>query len=365
MNKYLALLFFSWCTLSGQCNLFAQEQLDDSLSQALLSQLISSSNSKEFVSLYCDKLHEIRYRRDVFDRSFQFLFGSHNYDVAIAALEFNPFLMSQHNEQAMYYYFRGIGQMLDPRKWEHFKEAEKSMNMACMFLKRSYSPDYGFFSDVENARGYLSIVARGESTDKEKNRVCIVRQDFMYDAIYHFREALAYNPDNTIAQENLDTLYSKLRQANLPIPPHKYAGNIVLNPSIMTDSVNIDSLNDVSMIPVLDYSLLPRQYEVILRELSAYDEVILLIDLSGSMDDPVEWSNEASKFAVAHQLSIFIALKLKANVFLGAISVGQECDNTSMVLHYPIASVSRQGFNTILPAYLCGGIGRLAWRNFE
>ena len=81
---------------------------------------------------------------------------------------------------------------------------------------------------------------------------------------------------------------------------------------------------------------------MILRELHQYDEVMLLIDLSGSMDDPVEWSAEASKFTIAQQLAIYIAINLRANVLLGALSVGRSCDITSMVLNHPIGSVSRK-----------------------
>ncbi|MDH3651593.1 MAG: VWA domain-containing protein, partial [Saprospiraceae bacterium] len=261
---------------------------------------------------------------------------------AIEALKTNPFLRSQHNEQALYHYYLGVSQMVSKRGWPAFKQAEKSMNLAAAELRRSFSPDYGFFSDLENARGYLSITARGLSTDEEKDLVCIIRTEFIYMAINHFREALIYNPDNEIAQGNLDTLLAKLREADIPIPPNPYQQNFLLNSSISLDSVNIDSINDVSLIPILDYSLLPKNYQVILSELHAYDEIVLVMDLSGSMDDPVGWSAEASKFKVAQQLALYITLNLRANVFLGAISVGQQCDRTSMVMHYPVASVSRQ-----------------------
>ena len=78
-----------------------------------------------------------------------------------------------------------------------------------------------------------------------------------------------------------DTLLNKLEKAGIDIPPNEYELNIVPNQSVSLDSIDIDSLNDVSSIPVLDYSLLPRNHQLILRELHAYDEIILLIDLSG------------------------------------------------------------------------------------
>ena len=93
--------------------------------------------------------------------------------------------------------------MLDEKGWPYFKQAEGSLAMANMELRRSSSPDYGFFSDIENAMGYLSIVARGLSTNAEQEPVCLVRWEYIYLAISHYREALIYNPDNEFAQQNL------------------------------------------------------------------------------------------------------------------------------------------------------------------
>ncbi|NND33312.1 MAG: VWA domain-containing protein, partial [Saprospiraceae bacterium] len=286
--------------------------------------------------------HYVRYDDLLFDTTMYYLLSADRVDIAGHLLKRNPFLMSQHNQQALYFYYLGICQMLDPRGWPNFKQAEQSLNRAVSEMKRSFTPDYGFFSDVENARGYLSITARGQSTNEEKELVCIVRHEFIKMAIYHFREALIYNPENEFAQRNLDTLLSKLHQAGLPIPVHQYAQNSIINSVISFDSLNIDSLNNTSRLPLLDYSLLPKNYQIILTEISRYDEIILVLDLSGSMDDPVGWSVEASKFAVAQQLALYICLQLRANVFLGAISVGRECDTTSMVLNHAVASISRE-----------------------
>ncbi len=344
MNWRIPTLLVLICVLFN-LKMIAQDDLMDSTSSVILQQLISyadAENTKKAAIVYNENKYWIRYQSELFDSVILYSFSRNHNEVASELLKRNPFLMSQHNEQALYHYYRGISQMLDERGWPNFKLAEQSMNQASLFLSRSISPDYGFYSDVENARGYLAIVARGLSTDEDKEAQCIIRSEFMYEAIDHFRSALIYNPENEFAQRNLDTLLSKLQRAGLPIPPHEYEKNMVLNQGVSLDSINIDSLNDVSMIPVLDYTLLPKNYQLILRELQAYDEIVLLIDLSGSMDDPVDWSNEASKFNVAQQLAIYIALNLRANVFLGAISVGRECDRTSMVLNYPIASVSRQ-----------------------
>ncbi len=336
------------CTLA-LCNLYVvfcqpPDLPRDSLSSVLWQEFKAEADAndrKGAVNLFKEHRLHIRYDAQLFDDVVNYFLEKNRTGLAGEVLKTNPFLMSQHNEQALYHYYLGVSQMLDRRGWPNFKQAEKSLNRAITEMKRSYTPDYGFFSDVENARGYLSIVARGESTNEDKELVCVVRSEFIEMAIYHFREALIYNPENEYAQRNLDTLLSKLHQAGLPIPPHKYEMNVVPGHQVSLDSVNADSLNDLSLMPVLDYRLLPQNYQLILSELSVYDEIVLLFDLSGSMDDPVGWSNEASKFRVAQQLAIFIALNLRVNVFLGAISVGQACDQHSMVLNYPIAGVSR------------------------
>jgi hypothetical protein len=151
-----------------------------------------------------------------------------------------------------------------------------------------------------------------------------------------------YNPENEIAQRNLDTVIAKLLRAGLAVPEFEYTSAIPRQMIQLDSSLNMDSLNDVSALPILDYSLMPKDHPLILRKLHNYDEVILLIDLSGSMDDPVGWAREASKFQAAHQLSLYIAMFLRKDVLLGAISVGQECDTRSMVLNYPISSISRK-----------------------
>ncbi len=318
----------------------------DSVAQVIYREIASetkSRNKKAIARLFDIHKMAIRYDINLFDQAINQMLKTDRIDIAAEALRRNPFLMSQHNEQALYHYYVGVTEMLSKRGWPNFKQAENSLNTAANFLKRSYAPDYGFASDIENARGYLSITARGLSTNRDHpNPVCIVRHEFIRMAIQHFREALMYNPDNAYAQRNLDTLYLKLEQAGLPIPPFPYQENLVPGKSIAFDSLNIDSLNNTSLLPVLDYSLLPKNYQLILAELSRYDEIILCIDLSGSMDDPVGWGPETSKFHVAQQLALYIAMNMRSNVFLGAISVGQDCDVTSMILNYSITEVSRE-----------------------
>ena len=314
----------------------------DSLSQIVFDEFIEQTSSpKKATGYFIEHRNAFRFDDLLFKKSIEYLLDTEQHDLAREILKVNPFLMSQHNSLALYHYYRAVSWMLDEEGWQSFKLAEKSLNNASMWLGRSMAPDFGFYSDVENARGYLSVVARGLSLDSLKNEICIVRWEYIYKAIEHYREALIYNPENEIAQKNLDTLLVMLEEAQIDIPPHQYEQNFLPLNGISIDSIDADSMNDVSLIPVLNYSLLPRNHQMILRELHAYDEIILLVDLSGSMDDPVQWSAEASKFVIAHQLAIYIAMNLRANVFLGVITVGRNCDNRSMALNYPIGSVSR------------------------
>jgi tetratricopeptide (TPR) repeat protein len=323
----------------------AQKPPLDSASLVLLNQVkgeAAKNNATNIVKLFRDNLQTVRYANQFFHEVISFLLQNNHFEIAGRVLEYNPFLMSQHNQLGLYYYYLGVTQMLAKRGWINYKQAEKSLNRAALELRRSYLPDYGFFSDIENARGYLSITARGISTNDQKDLVCIVRHEFINMAINHFRDALIYNPENAIAQQNLDTLLGKLNMVGLPIPPYPYSQNKITGLSIAFDSLNIDSLHNTSNLPVLDYTLLPNDYQLILSELSQYDEIILCLDLSGSMDDAVGWGPEVSKFVVAQQLALFICMQMREDVFIGAMSVGRECDEVSAVLNYPIASVSRR-----------------------
>jgi hypothetical protein len=303
---------------------------------------IAKNNPAKIIQLFRENHQTVRYGSQFFHEVISFLLQNNHFEMAGKILEYNPFLMSQHNQQALYYYYLGVTQMLAKRGWINYKQAEKSLNRAALELRRSYLPDYGFFSDVENARGYLSITARGVSTDEEKDLVCIVRYEFITMAINHFRDALMYNPENEIAQQNLDTLIDKLNMVGLPVPPYPYKQNMISGLSIAFDSLNIDSLHNTASLPVLDYTLLPNNYQMIMSELSQYNEIMLCLDLSGSMDESVGWGPEVSKFVVAQQLALFICMQMRIDVFIGAVSVGRACDASSAVLNYPIASVSRR-----------------------
>ena len=85
-----------------------------------------------------------------------------------------------------------------------------------------------------------------------------------------------YNPENEIAQQNLDTLMDKLKMVGLPITPYPYVQNMIIGLSIAFDSLNLDSLHNTSILPVLDYTLLPNNYQLIMSELSQYNEIILM-----------------------------------------------------------------------------------------
>jgi len=350
LSGWLVLLFLT----SG---LSAQTSLLDSASSRIFLQLkqeAKNSNPKKLRQFFNDNRMAIRYDAMLFDTSMNFLLALERPDLVNAVLQENPFLMSQHNELSLYYYYRGVSQMLDQRGWPNYKLAERSLRKALIEIRRSQTPDYGFFSDVHNAHGYLSITARGHSSsrDKDKRPICVVRPDFIYMAIDHFREALTYNPENEYAQGNLDTLYSKLELAGLPIPPEKIKSSTPFHGGLQIafDSLNLDSLHNTSRLPILDYNLLPKDYHLILQQLSTYDEIVLCLDLSGSMDESVGWGPETSKFKVAQQLSLFLALNLRKEAFVGAVSVGQDCDMENMVLDYSIASVSREAFAMKLDA---------------
>ncbi len=182
----------------------------DSSSQIILNQILKESkakNTKSVFQIFTDNKLHIRYDINLFDQALNHLLRSDRIEIAQEVLKRKPFLMSQHNEQALFHYYLGVTQMLSKRGWPAFKQAEKTLNTAAAFIRRSYTPDYGFFSDIENARGYLSITARGLSTNREvKDPVCVVRHEFINMAINHYREALMYNPENEFAQRNLDTL---------------------------------------------------------------------------------------------------------------------------------------------------------------
>ena len=330
--------------LLNATGLTAQKPPLDSTSLVLLQQVkmeAAKNNPENIIRLFRENLQTVRYGNQFFHEAISHLLQKNQFEIADKVLEYNPFLMSQHNQLGLYYYYLGVTQMLAKRGWANYKQAEKSLNRAALELRRSFIPDYGFFSDIENTRGYLSITARGISTDQNKALVCIVRYEFISMAINHFRDALMYNPENEIARQNLDTLVSKLNMAGLPIPPYPYSQNVMTGLSIAFDSLNIDSLHNTSRLPVLDYTLLPNNYQLILSELSQYNEIILCLDLSGSMDDGVGWGPEVSKFVVAQQLALFICMQMRQDVFIGAISVGRQCDEGSAALNYPIASVSR------------------------
>ena len=94
--------------------------------------------------------------------------------------------------------------------------------------------------------------------------------------------------------------------------------------------------------PTFGIKFLPDKIWQIINILNEYDEIVLLLDISESMDTEIAINDkEATRFEVMVDLAKYLASSLDYEVQIGGISIGSECDE-SPVLKYKPGEVSRE-----------------------
>lgn len=161
-------------------------------------------------------------------------------------------------------------------------------------------------------------------------------------AVNYFHKALQYNPLNFVARQNLDFSRQfcdegEIYQDSMKIVRKSKRCNIK---QLINDQTITTTIKD--KLPQYQFKYLPGKMGMVINELNKYDEVVILLDNSGSMDDEISVRNvKGTRFNIVIDLAKYVSTNLKNEIDIGAVSVGADCD-TYPELYYPTGEISRE-----------------------
>ena len=300
-----------------------------------------------------------------------FEYDPHNYAIQEKAMEFfiknkdlehlEGFLSldlmsnSNHNGKALKLYYKGI--ILMKGGVENFHDAYAAFHSAKNQIERSEFPDLDLWADILVACGYSKVVTRTLSSDGEKYFFSILRVEDFKNAYPYYKKALILDPEHEIALKNLDTVKARILTCGkeLPISKEFTFETNQLKRRIHQDSIKKDSLNYVNKLRSINLQHLPKQIGQMISLINNYDEIVMVMDISGSMEEPVDWAQEVTRFHVMQELSVAILRQANERINIGAITVGGQCGLYPM-LNSGIGQNSRYELSSLIAS-----IGPYGW----
>ena len=244
--------------------------------------------SKHFIKAFEYSPYEYRIHQKAMDFFFK------NKDLANLERYLSLDLMSNsnHNGKALKLYYKGIIQMKGGV--ENFHDAYDSFHSAKNQIERAEFPDLDLWADILVACGYSKVVTRSLSSDGSKYYFSILRvQDFM-NAYPYYKKASILDPEHEIALKNLDTVEARITNCGkeLPITKDFTFETEELKKRIHQDSIKKDSLNYINQLRQINLQHLPKQIGQMISLINNYDEIVMVMDISGSMEESVDWAQE-------------------------------------------------------------------------
>jgi len=138
-------------------------------------------------------------------------------------------------------------------------------------------------------------------------------------------EALRYNPDNEIALRNLGFIS---QFCNCHSDPKDFLKNDTLNAGQNPNGYQGIPAKHASGLSRFNIRFLPDRISKILHVLNKYDELVMLLDISGSMEEEVEINNTTcTRFDVMIDISKYLISCLKNELQVGVLTIGLECED--------------------------------------
>lgn len=207
---------------------------------------------------------------------------------------------------------------------EQFDQAVAALKPAINLLEQMKEPR--LLSIVHNTLGYAALLNQGNNAHKSEDRpkhIHIHSRD-MERSLVHFAAALQQDGSNEAARHNYEMICDSLGITRVEYPRTAAAGAV--------DMANYGN------IPANIYTLL---------DFSPYDEIVFLLDISGSMVmEKVTCVNE-DRFKVMKETAMYMFQKIPTNKQLGIGTIGGDCGTTPRLWH-PVGSLSRKDFRYAL-----------------
>lgn len=261
-----------------------------------------------------------------------------------------------HSSQSQYYYFQGILNM--EIGCNYFDDAHTSFKKALIHQKKASIPNALCLSSIYNALGVTRMIYAGHNKQSEDNEP---HNNWMkcsiLNALEYFQYAIFYNQENNIAQTNFDSLFRKFQEigyTKLDIPRITLDDHSVSSDTVDFILFDADSSSTISTtvdtLRSVDITFLPNNVNLISDALSIYEEVLIVGDISGSMDH-IHPSKQTTRFHLMKELALYLGHSLPSSSKLGMLSVGGGC------FDYPIMM---QEVGTMSRSYLVNQIESLS-----
>lgn len=230
-----------------------------------------------------------------------------------------------HNFKALKLYYRGILHMQSGV--EEFHDAYIDFHNAQYEIERALYPDLDLWADILVACGYSKVVTRTHSSDGKGYQFSLLRVEDFMQAYPYYKKALTLDSEHEIAQKNLDTVEARILECGKELPIIQEFNFDVeeLRRRVHQDSIKKDSLNYINKLRSIDLQHLPKKIEQMITLLNNYSEIVMVMDISGSMEEKVDWGININRFDVMEELSLAILRQTQSSSSIGAITVGGIC----------------------------------------
>jgi Mg-chelatase subunit ChlD len=183
-------------------------------------------------------------------------------------------------------------------------------------IHKNQKLDYHLLARAYNALGYLDVV---ENQDNGNGTKMLVHERHLRNARYLFEEALRYRPSNPTAATN----YNRVNTA-LQLPPNTIEPYPIH--SISTTSATASpQMVAATRQTAIEEEWLPTEIHWMIDDFSDYDELLFMIDASGSMRVPSEMDTRVSRFDWMKNLTYHMLTSIQEKTKIGVIAVGGEC----------------------------------------
>ncbi len=218
-------------------------------------------------------------------------------------------------KRAAWHFFVGISYLYAGKARYAIAHIKRAIAM------EEHSGDERKLSVFHNTLGYALLLHQGQGAYVKAGLALhyhVYRQD-LERAVEQFEKALRYNPHNTVALLNYRTIAD-----TLGLPHTQWLAYA-------------DSLAQQRQLTPA-FSAMPARIDQLLQ-LGRYEDVLFLVDISGSMVMEKVICLNQSRFSVMKEMALYLVERIPARTRLGLATIGGDCDKPPLKW-MPVGSLS-------------------------
>ncbi len=206
---------------------------------------------------------------------------------------------------------------------QDFPNAEKQLKQTIIeAYKYRQSNFHDILSRCYNALGYLNAIQHPAEEIKNQ-QILVLHKRTLFNSRMLFEEALRYNPQHKIAADNYNRVNTALHMPPDRITPFSENPNEAFN--------NLTINHPSAPVAPINPTLLPIGLELMSKWMNNCDELLLMLDISGSMRVNPQFNTENSKFNIMKNLVFHFLNTVDHKVNLGLLTVGGSCESEPIV----------------------------------